>query len=341
MESPPVNSLLAASQNTAPLLSIRNASRLYGTVIGVNDINIDLPRGAYGLVGPNGAGKSTLIGLITGALTPTLGSIEVFGQNPRSQTGSLHRIGLCPASDLLLPKVPAKAWLEQLLALHGWPLKMASQRAAEVLAWVGLAQAMNRPMGSYSLGMRQRAKLAQALSHDPELLILDEPFNGLDPVGRLQMIELLKQWVANGRSLLLASHVLHEVEAVTNAFMLIYGGRLLAVGTAGELRTMLADLPQEVTLEGPDSRAIAACLAQETWIQSIRVSPDSSHVVVAVLEPLRLYSLLNELIHTKQFRLTGIRGETGDLSALFRLLVSRHRGQNIPVAQGLAPHAAN
>lgn len=324
-----------------PLLSIRNVSRLYGTVIGVNDINIDLPRGAYGLVGPNGAGKSTLIGLITGALTPSLGSIEVFGQNPRRFTSSLHRIGLCPASDLLLPKVPAKSWLEQLLALHGWPLKVAAQRAIEVLTWVGLGQAMDRPMGTYSLGMRQRAKLAQALSHDPELLILDEPFNGLDPVGRLQMIELLKQWVANGRSLLLASHVLHEVEAVTNAFMLIYGGRLLAVGTAGELRTMLADLPQEVTIEGPDSRAIAGCLASESWIQSIRVSADSSHVVVAVLEPLRLYSLLNELIQSKHFCLTGIRGETGDLSALFRLLVSRHRGQNSLSIQGVTAHVAH
>lgn len=334
-------------KSAAPLLSLKNVSRLYGTVIGVNDIHIDLPRGAYGLVGPNGAGKSTLIGLITGALSPSLGSIEVFGYNPRTRSQSLHQIGLCPASDLLLPKVPAKAWVEQLLSLHGWSLKAASQRAAEVLTWVGLSHAMHRPMGSYSLGMRQRAKLAQALSHDPELLILDEPFNGLDPVGRLQMIELLKQWVSNGRSLLLASHVLHEVEAVTNAFMLIYGGRLLAVGTAGELRTMLADLPQEVTIEGPDSRAIASCLANETWIQSIRLSPDSSHVVVAVLEPLRLYSLLNELILNRQFQLTGIRGETGDLSALFRLLVSRHRGQyssatqNSLAMQGIHAHASH
>lgn len=329
------------SDSPTTLLSLKNVSRLYGTVIGVNDIHIDLPRGAYGLVGPNGAGKSTLIGLITGALTPSLGSIEVFGYNPRKRAQSLHQIGLCPASDLLLPKVPAKAWVEQLLALHGWSLRAAAQRATEVLTWVGLAQAMHRPMGSYSLGMRQRAKLAQALAHDPELLILDEPFNGLDPVGRLQMIELLKQWVANGRSLLLASHVLHEVEAVTNAFMLIYGGRLLAVGTASELRTMLADLPQEITIEGPDSRSIAACLANETWIRSIRFSPDSSHIVVAVLEPLRLYRLLNELVQAKRFQLSGIRGETGDLSALFRLLVSRHRGQYSLNIQGIAAHAAN
>lgn len=329
------------SDSPTTLLSLKNVSRLYGTVIGVNDIHIDLPRGAYGLVGPNGAGKSTLIGLITGALTPSLGSIEVFGYNPRKRAQSLHQIGLCPASDLLLPKVPAKAWVEQLLSLHGWSLRAAAQRATEVLTWVGLAQAMHRPMGSYSLGMRQRAKLAQALAHDPELLILDEPFNGLDPVGRLQMIELLKQWVANGRSLLLASHVLHEVEAVTNAFMLIYGGRLLAVGTASELRTMLADLPQEITIEGPDSRSIAACLANETWIRSIRFSPDSSHIVVAVLEPLRLYRLLNELVQAKRFQLSGIRGETGDLSALFRLLVSRHRGQYSLNIQGIAAHAAN
>lgn len=323
------------------LISLRHLTRFYGTVIGVNDLEIELPRGAYGLVGPNGAGKSTLIGLLTGALSPSLGSVRIFGCDPRRQPSVLHHVGLCPASDLLLPRVPARAWIKQLLALHGWTPSAAELRAREVLDWVGIGHAMDRPMGSYSLGMRQRAKLAQALAHDPELLILDEPFNGLDPVGRLQMIELLKHWVASGRSLLLASHVLHEVEAVTNAFMLIYGGRLLAVGTASELRTMLADLPQEITIEGPDSRAIASRLTQESWVQSIRFHADPNFVTAAVLEPLRLYRLLNELLQSGRYQLTGIRGEEGDLSALFRLLVSRHRGQSIFSQQGITPHAAS
>lgn len=323
------------------LLSLKNATRLYGTVIGVNDLSIELPCGAYGLVGPNGAGKSTLIGLVTGALQPSLGSVRVLGHNPRTEPRILHRIGLCPASDVLLPRVPARAWVEQLLALHGWSATSATKRAKEVLQWVGIGHAMDKPMGSYSLGMRQRAKLAQSLAHDPELLILDEPFNGLDPVGRHQMIELLRQWVANGRSLLLASHVLHEVEAVTNAFMLIYGGRLLAVGTASELRTMLADLPQEITIESPDCREIAKHLANENWVQSLRVAPDSLSLIAAVQEPLKLYSLLGSLMQSADYRVTGIRGEEGDLSALFRLLVSRHRGQSTFIASGGAQHATH
>lgn len=309
------------------IISLSNTTRLYGTVIGVNDLNIELVPGAYGLVGPNGAGKSTLIGLITGALSPSLGTVRVFGVNPRTNPSVLHNIGLCPASDILIPKVPARAWIEQLLSLHGWPPAKARLRAAEVLRWVGLGEAMDRPIGSYSLGMRQRAKLAQSLAHDPELLILDEPFNGLDPIGRHQMTELLKQWVAGGRSLLLASHVLHEVEAVTNAFLLIYGGRLLAMGTTNELRSMLADLPQQITIEGPDAREVARRLAAYPWISSIQIAPDSQSVVVAVQEPLRLYQFINDTFRETSLQLTGMKGEDSDLSSLFRLLVSRHRGQ--------------
>ena len=189
----------------ASIIELVHATRLYGNVIGVNDLNFELPKGAYGLVGPNGAGKSTLIGLITGALRPTLGSVRVFGEDPYAKPNVLRNVGLCPASDLLLPGVSARRWVEQLLALSGWNPRDAHTRTCEVLEQVGIKEAMDRPINTYSLGMRQRCKLAQAIATDPQLLILDEPFNGLDPVGRHQITELLVHWTNCGRSLLLVS----------------------------------------------------------------------------------------------------------------------------------------
>ena len=310
---------------TSALVELIHATRLYGNVIGVNDLNVDLPKGAYGLVGPNGAGKSTLIGLLTGALKPTLGSVRVFGQDPYANPEVLRIVGLCPASDILLPGVTARRWIEQLLALSGWSPRDAHSRACAVLEQVGLQEAMNRPINTYSLGMRQRCKLAQAIATEPELLILDEPFNGLDPVGRHQMTELLVGWAKAGRSLLLASHVLHEVEQVTDSFLLIYGGRLLASGTAGELRGMLADLPQELTIVSPHVRELASKLANQDWVESLRIDHRQNRTIVAVHKPLELYAALanwsQEGIHVDQ-----LLGAEGDIQSLFKLLVSRHRG---------------
>jgi ABC-2 type transport system ATP-binding protein len=315
-----------SSESPEPsLIQLEHVTRLYGNVIGVNDLNVELPLGAYGLVGPNGAGKSTLIGLITGAFQPTLGSVRVLGIDPYENPRVLQHVGLCPASDLLLPGVTARRWVEQLLALSGWNPRDASDRTREVLDLVGLTEAMNRPINTYSLGMRQRCKLAQALANEPQLLILDEPFNGLDPVGRHQMTELLIQWAKSGKSLLLASHVLHEVEQVTDSFILIYGGRLLASGTAGELRSMLADLPQELTIATPQARQLAAKLTHEEWVESVRFEEDASRLTVAVHKPLELYSSLadwsNDGIEIHQ-----LIGAEGDMQSLFKLLVSRHRG---------------
>ena len=316
--------------NTPAIIELIHATRVYGNVIGVNDLNVVLPKGAYGLVGPNGAGKSTLIGLLTGALRPTLGSVQVFGEDPYANPRVLRNVGLCPASDLLLPGVTARRWVEQLLALSGWNPRDAHSRACKVLEQVGIKEAMDRPINTYSLGMRQRCKLAQAIATEPQLLILDEPFNGLDPVGRHQMTELLIDWSKRGRSLLLASHVLHEVEQVTDSFILIYGGRLLASGTAGELRGMLADLPQELSIVSPQIRELAAKLANEQWVESLRIDHESNRAIVAVHQPLELYAALAKW-SVDGIQIDQLLGAEGDMQSLFKLLVSRHRGSRAKI----------
>ena len=317
------------------LLKLEHVSLMYGTVIGVNDLQLDLPPGAYALVGPNGAGKSTLIGLLTGALRPTLGDVRVFGRNPFRNPSVLQRIGLCPASDLLVQGVSAQRWLQLQLALSGWSPSKARERADEVLELVGLGEARHRPIHTYSLGMRQRCKLAQAIAHHPDLLILDEPFNGLDPVGRFQIGEMLVRWIREGRSLLLASHVLHEVERITDSFMLIFGGRLLASGTAGELRHLLANLPQEIAVDSSNRDALAVRLADQPWLRSMRRDSNPKRLILTVERPLELFQSLALWSASSELLVEKVSGTEGDISTLFRILVSKHRGESLHRSESL------
>ena len=186
---------VVAHADMMAMIQLDHVTKLYGPVIGVNDVTLTLQQRAYGLLGPNGSGKSTLLNLITGQLRPTLGGVQVLGQDPRNNAAVFRRLGVCPEQDVLYGNVTAFQWVRYLLELHGFGRGDAAARAEAALTQVGMAHAMHRQIGGYSQGMRQRTKLAQALAHEPELLILDEPFNGLDPIGRHDMTVVLRNWV--------------------------------------------------------------------------------------------------------------------------------------------------
>lgn len=308
------------------VIELDQITRLYGTVIGVNDMTLALPSGAYGLVGPNGAGKTTLISLITGLLRPSRGAVRIFGVNPHRHRHVLARIGLCPATELLLPRTSALDWVTEMMMIHGFSPSAATARAEASLDRTGMWKEMHRPIDSYSLGMRQRVKLAQAIAHEPDLLILDEPFNGLDPIGRYEMTELLRQWSGQGKTLILASHVLPEVEAVTDAFLMIDGGRLLASGTASELRELVAELPQQVTLSGRDVARLAGRLAEQPWVDSVRLSPDRLTLRIEARQASELYRHVTHWIGSDSLQVDRMTGAEGELSSLFSVLTRRHRG---------------
>lgn len=310
------------------MIRFENASKLYGHVIGTNDVSIELPPGAYGLVGPNGSGKTTFINLLTGQIRPTLGRVRVFEKNPCGDRKILRRMGLCPATDVLYPNVSALEWVKYQVRLHGFSRRESKELALEALEHVSMTEDMRRPMGTYSLGMRQRTKIAQAIAHRPDLLILDEPYNGLDPVGRYQMTELLRGWAVEGRSLLFASHVLHEIEAITSSFLLIHGGRLLASGTASEIESILADTPQEVTLVGKDVGRLAAHLTNAEWIDSIHFTSARSELRLALRDPSRFYELLPNWINEDQLQIDQLRTANGELTSLFESLLRHHRGES-------------
>lgn len=310
------------------MIELAKVTKLYGTVIGVNDINMSLAPGAYGLVGPNGSGKTTLLNLITGQLRPTMGRVRVLGRSPWNRDALLRQIGLCPAIDVLYPNVSALDWVTYLVELHNFSHREARARAEQALQRVGMGDAMRRTMGTYSLGMRQRTKLAQAFAHDPSLLILDEPFNGLDPIGRHEMTEVLRLWVREGRSLILASHILHEVEAVSPSFLLIRGGRLLASGPPEEIRTLLADVPNEIRVRCDRPRALARQFVASGLTESLRFVEDGKVLLVSTRSPVAVFEQLPSWLEELGVRIQELHAADDSLQRLFSSLMKLHRGES-------------
>ena len=309
------------------MIHLENVTKLYGTVIGVNDVTLSLAPGAYGLVGPNGSGKSTLLNLITGQLRPTLGTLHVFGLRPWNHAPVLERLGICPEQDVLYPNVTGFEWVRYLLELRGWTRRRATHRAQEILELVGITDAMHRLMGGYSRGMRQRTKLAQAIAHEPELLILDEPFNGLDPVGRHQMTQLLKGWIGKGRGLVLASHILHEIENITESFLLICSGRLLASGSMRDVHKLLADAPNEIRLRCDGATELACRLMAEKAVDSVRFAEEGRVLVLSTRSPATIYAQLPNWIAGTGIRIHELRCSNDSLQTLFSSLLQIHRGR--------------
>jgi len=304
-------------------IEFHGVTKLYGDVIGVNDVDLSLSAGAYGLLGPNGSGKSTLLNLITGQLRPSLGRVEVFGRCPFGSMAARRELGYCPESDVLASGMSGLEFVGTLLELHGYRRPEARELAAKTLSELGLGEAMTRSMSTYSRGMRQRAKLAQALAHTPRLLILDEPLNGLDPVGRHEVSELLRRYCEGGGTMILASHVLHEVQAVTDRFVLIAGGRVLASGQVAEIRELLAEVPHTIELECSDPRALIQALLAAELLDGVELLAERSGARLTTRRPAELYRRLPGLIVDSGVVVNALSSPDDDLDTLFEYLIAR------------------
>ena len=240
-----------------PVVVADRMSKWYGQVIGLNDVTVSIPPGISGLLGPNGAGKSTLLKLVTGQLQPSKGHVQVLGEPIWANPGAYRRIGYCPDHDAFYERMTGRDWLTALLGLSGLEGDRAAGAAARALETVGLATAADRKIGGYSKGMRQRIKLAQAIAHEPELLVLDEPLAGLDPIGRRRVIDVIKAWGRDGRSVVVSSHVLHEIELMTSNILLLHNGRILAEGNVHQIRDLIDEHPHTVRITADDPRRLA------------------------------------------------------------------------------------
>ncbi len=268
-------------------------SKWYGQVIGLNDVSVTIGRGVTGLLGPNGAGKSTLLKLLTGQLKPSKGSLRVFGEPVWGNPAIYQRIGLCPEQDAFYDRMTGLEWLMVLLRLQGYDDADARRAAEAALAEVDLLDAANKRIGAYSKGMRQRVKLAQAIAHEPEFLVLDEPLSGMDPLARRKTIRLLRSWGANGRDIVVSSHVLHEVEALTSNILLMHNGRVLAEGNVHQIRDLIDEHPHTICMRSKNARLLARELVTNTDVLSVRFDDDA--VFVQTAKPDAFYARVTEM----------------------------------------------
>lgn len=246
--------------SAAPSIVLSDVSRWYDDVLAVNQVTAEMGPGVTALLGPNGAGKSTLLKVVTGMLHPSLGTVSLCGSDPARNPAVMRRVGLVPEQDPLYAAASALAVVTYLTRLHGFSAHEARVSATRALEKVGLAGDMHRSVAGYSKGMRQRAKLAQALVHEPDVLILDEPLNGLDPTGRRTYSDVVRSLGDEGRCVVVASHLLHEVEMMARRVVMMDHGRVVAEGTVAEIRADLSDRPHGILVRTARARDLARVL---------------------------------------------------------------------------------
>jgi len=305
---------------SAAVIATDHVSKWYGQVIGLNDVSVSVPQGVTGLLGPNGAGKSTLMKLITGQLKPSKGSVQVLGEpiwrNPRL----FFRIGFCPEQDAFYERMTGLEWLTALVRLNGNDDQAADAAARRALGIVELMDAADKKIGAYSKGMRQRVKLAQAIVHDPLLLILDEPLAGMDPLARRKTIRLIREWGRQGKSVVVSSHILHEIEAMTSNILLINNGRILAEGDVHHIRGLIDEHPHTVYIRAADPRGIARQLLARDDVLSLRF--EEGAVVIETARPDEFYGRLTEIAGSGEFgEITEVTSPDDNLQAVFQYLV--------------------
>jgi ABC-2 type transport system ATP-binding protein len=250
-------------------VEVAAASRWYGNVVAVNDVTFRLDGGVTGLLGPNGAGKSTILHMIAGFLAPSSGTVTVAGSPVRGHPELYQQVGLVPEHEAVYPFLTGRQFVQANARLQGMTPEQATEAAGRAIGQVALEDAQDRAIGTYSKGMRQRIKVASALVHDPQVLLLDEPFNGMDPRQRLQMMDLLRRMASEGRVILFSSHILEEVERLAERVLVIVAGRLAASGDFREIRRLMTDRPHTFTIRSSDDRALAAALMGQPIIAGV------------------------------------------------------------------------
>jgi ABC-2 type transport system ATP-binding protein len=280
-----------------PLLLFEQASKWYGSVLALNQVTLELTGGITGLVGANGAGKSTLLRLATGQLRPTLGRVSVRGTDAWDWRAR-RLVGYCPDADAFYEDMTGRAFVLVMARLCGYDRREARRRTEAVLVRVGMSDRADRRIAGYSKGMRQRIKLAQALLHDPALLVLDEPLSGIDPIGRQELLELFQQLAAQGKCLLISSHELEALEKLTNHVVIMARGRVAAVGTLPQIRELLDDHPVSVRIDVDVAREVARRLLDNPDVLGVEVvtGADGPGLVVKARNPKRFFPAVGRVL---------------------------------------------
>jgi ABC-2 type transport system ATP-binding protein len=311
------------ASGTESIIRAERCSKWYGPVLGISDITWETSAGVVGLLGPNGAGKSTLMKLLTGLLAPSRGTLEVFGDVPWKSLETRSRIGYCPEHEQAYDELTALEFVRVMAELSGVERSRSRLAATDALERMGMTEAMNRQMGGFSKGMRQRTKLAQCLAHDPDLLVLDEPMTGVDPVARAEVAQLIRDLGEAGKTVVISSHVLYEIEAITEEIVLIYRGQVLAEGNVYEIRSLIDTRPHNIRIECSDPRRLASAVSIEDHIAHVHFERDAC--VVETTDPDRCYDLIAETAIESGIAVREMTSPDNNLGAVFEYLTGGSR----------------
>jgi ABC-2 type transport system ATP-binding protein len=306
--------------SAGPSLAAENVSKWFGPLVAVSDVSFEIGPGVTALLGPNGAGKSTMLRMLCGLAQPSRGTVRVLGRDPRSDVSVAGSIGLVPQQETVFEPLTAQGFVRLAAVLHGLPDPDASATAA--LELVGLDPADTRRLPAYSKGMRQRVKVAQGLVHDPEVVMLDEPLTGLDPRQRADMIALFRRLGAEGRCVLVSSHVLDEVERLGSQILVMSQGRLAAAGDFRELRALMDDRPLRVRVRTNRPRELAGGLLEAGSVLGARLDGEDA-LELDTNDARALSRALAPLARERSASLLEVRPLDADLEGVFRYLVQR------------------
>ncbi len=312
----------AGVTSTAARISADRVGKWFGEVIAVNNCSLSVGTGVVGLLGANGAGKSTLFKMLAGMIEPSHGTVRVFGRKLREDVGWYRRVGFCPESDALPSWMTGREFLSLMLRLMDFEKAEVNRRVDYWLDRFELTDAAGRRMGGYSKGMRQKIKLAQALAHDPDVIFLDEPLNGMDPVSRKQSIDLVQELGKAGRTVLVSSHILPEVESMTSQIILIDRGKVLAEGGITEIRDKMPEHPTTVALVSDDVRRLAGFLVGQDHVIGVEIEAEG-RVVVRTDHALGFYRALPGWILENDLTVDEILTLDDSLEAVFQYLTER------------------
>ncbi len=303
------------------LITFTNVSRFYGEVLGINKVSLSVPPGITSLVGPNGSGKTTLMNLMTGLIHPTQGEISVLGIPPHHPEKLCRVVGYCAQFDAFPKGLTGYQFIYSFLRMYGMGHAECEKRTAESLQMVGLTEAGTRPVAAYSKGMRQRVKLAQATAHDPKVVILDEPLNGLDPLARAEAIALFQQWGQQGRHVIVSSHILHEVDRISDQVILLSHGYVVAEGQIQGVRSEVKEQPMQIEVRCNQPAQLAASLFQQNHVVEAKLNTDGKGLLLRTKDADSFYLLLNKVILESGMEVESVAPADDDVNSVYQYLI--------------------
>src|SRR6476646_10251493 len=308
------------------LIIFNNVSKFYGEILGVNRVNLQIAPGITSLVGPNGAGKSTLMNLMTGLLRPTRGSITLLGIPTDEPERLFRKVGYCTQFDSFPRGVTGREFINSFLLVHGYDRKKANELTDVALDRVNLLDAGNRKVAAYSKGMRQRIRLAQSIAHQPVIMILDEPLNGLDPMVRSETIALFRKLASNGLHLIISSHILHEVDMMSDRVVLLNNGYVVAEGNIHGVRDEMQEHPMQILIRCDQPAKLAAYVFAQDHVVEARLHDDRRGLFIKTRDADRFYLMLNRAVAEGEVNVESIAPVDDDLSAVYQYLIGTSGG---------------